>query len=268
MSAVPADPGCSPACSSPASNVRMASPSRPCATWMSARARRAAEDVRDEPGVTKLLHGLGVAAPRRLEVAEPPVREPHAARPRCPGRRDRCRSTRSRARPACAMVAGDVAGQQREPGSVDRHLGREPRRARRRRRRSAVARRPVRVGAGRATARRSAAAARRRPCRRSPCARRPVTPSTGRAGKSSSGSASSQRRNVVSCRVWRIIGAASSISSAARTKSSPSQGVADRLGGVALRGEPRARPSVELAGRASAPSPRSRARSTSAKRWW
>ena len=86
--------------------------------------------------------------------------------------------------------------------------------------------------------------------RRWPSGRRPsAMASTGRSGKTSSGSASSQRRSVASWRVRRIAGAASSMSCAARSKSLAGHGVGDRLGPVAVRLVPVARPAVELGDR-------------------
>ena len=102
---------------------------------------------------------------------------------------------------------------------------------------------------GRATARRSRGAARRRWGRRSPCVRRPARGSapawrrTPRPGASRASAAASPPGGL-----WRIIGAASSMSSAARSKCSPADRMPDRLG--ACR---RARSYHVLARRCSSP---------------
>ena len=91
--------------------------------------------------------------------------------------------------------------------------------------------------------------------------------STGLTRNSSSGSASSQRRNVASCRARNAGIAAISMRSAARSKSSPSNAWPIAAGWSPLRAY------QSLARRCSSwswscCSSSSRARSTSAKRWW
>ena len=229
-------------------------------------AHRVAEAALRDPDVGQ---GDG-AADRRRTVARPAAgwrsqsvqdrcaasRSPLAqyARPRSPAADPRLRwssgSTSSSARSAWVMVPADVAdghGQGRPIDAIER--------GRRRNSSSSTTIRPAELPAGRswpsaadrATVRRPAGAPRRRRAR----------PMRRAAPRRSGRSARAGRRDVVgqrlkpargvtaSCRLLRIAGTASSIRSAARSKSAGGQRVADGLGRLAVLLVPLARPPVQ-----------------------
>ena len=224
---------------------------------------RAAQDVGEVAAGLEAGDRLGVASLGRVEVAAGPVRQARAG---------------PRRRPAGGVVG---AGQVEHPVGVARWWRRCRRRAGRGRpgawrswpgagRSSSWSMTIGRSAPRRASARRCSSSGSTpvgvagRPCGR----RRGACASTGRSAKRSSGRASSQRRSVrlLAGPLHRRRGPLDQLRRAGGVVAG--QRVDDRLRRVAVGREPVAGPAVQLGAPARGRSSRSRARSTSPKRWW
>ena len=231
---------------------------------------RTAQDVGDVTGPLQARHRLGVARVRRLEVPAAPGGEPDERRPRLRDRGGRppraARAPAGRSSP-CAPAS---PRQQRLRGAVDRdpareaaelvlvhhdHLGRRP---------------PARhvPGSRPATARRPAAAARHRRVAgghqrpdEADAEHRPDGEERPRAASPTSAAAVASRRS-------RLMAGHRQLHQVRRAlEVLGGQGVVDGDGSVAVLLEPVAGPPVQP-GTRSGCSSSSRARSTSANRWW